>query len=131
MDNKALVVTLVVVFVGGLVLGSASFGGLSGQAVGSTATVSASPKIVGPGQFVNIYVNPRGSDCYAYIYRDGVSRFDVFEYARGQGRACDQPTNYRYQVPLSAQASMYQIRVYTTQAATDSYASDTFTVRVG
>ena len=126
MDNKALVVTLVVVFVGGLVLGSASFGGLSGQAVGGTATVSVSPKTIGAGQFVNIYINPRGSDCYAYVYR-GVSRADVFEYARGQGRACDQPTNYRYQVPLSFSGS-YEVRVYGTQAATGSYASDMFTV---
>ena len=128
MDNKALVITLVAVFVGGLVLGSASFGGLSGQAVGGTATVSVSPKTVGAGQFINIYVNPRGSDCYAYIYRNGVSRVDVFEYARGQGRACDQPTNYRYQVPLSSQSGSFEVRVYSTQAATGSYASDMFTV---
>jgi len=124
MDNKALVITLVAVFVGGLVLGSASFGGL----VGGTATVSVSPKTVGAGQFVNIYINPRGSDCYAYVYRNGVSRVDVFEYARGQGRACDQPTNYRYQVPLSSQSGSFEVRVYSTQAATGSYASDMFTV---
>ncbi len=132
MDNKALVVTLVVVFVGGLVLGSASFGGLSGRAVTGTARVDVSPDVVSAGSFLNVYIDPRGYDCVFYIYNRNAAgqatRSDIVEYARGQGRSCDQPTTYRYQVPLSYQGGVYEVRVYDEQRATGTYVLDTFSV---
>src|SRR3989344_3691017 len=131
MDNKALVVTLVVVFIGGLVLGSASFGGFSGRAVTGTPTISASPSVISPGGFVTFYINPQGYDCKLYVYKTNQygqeSRVDSLEYSRGEGRSCTTPVNYRYAVPLYFEGQ-YVVRVFEDQTGSGNYVQAAFNV---
>ena len=151
MDNKTLTVTLVAVFVVGLVLGSASFGGLSGYATrkagdgGSGSTPDATkktayidivPSFVAAGNPIYASIVPEGYDCWAYVYSINsagiASRVDAFEYYRGSGRRCTVPTTYTYSVPLTF-TGLYQMRVYKSQnlVGTENYGNfiyDTFTV---
>lgn len=152
MDNKTLTVTLVAVFIGGLVLGSASFGGLSGyatrKAVGDggggytpdatkkTAYIDIVPSFVAAGYPIYASIVPEGYDCFAYIYNINsagiASKVDSFEYYRGSGRRCTVPTTYTYSVPLTF-TGFYEMRIYKNAALTGSsnygdFIYDTFTV---
>lgn len=136
MDNKALVVTLVVVFIGGLVLGSASFGGFSGRAIDiNPPLVNVAQDVVGSGGVVDFTVIPRPSaDSKAYLYSINPggqdSRIQDVEYARGAGRAVSQATSYSYTLPTYIQAGQYCWRVYVSQAAVPNgeYGQDCFRV---
>ena len=136
MDNKALVVTLVVVFVGGLVLGSASFGGFSGRAVsGSPPSVNVAQEVVGQSGVIDFVVIPRPTaDTKAYFYlinqAGQESRIQDVEYARGSGRALTQSLSYTYSLPFNFQAGQYCVRVYISQSDVPNgqYGQDCFRV---
>ncbi len=149
MDNKTLTVTLVAVFIGGLILGSASFGGLSGyatrkaggggytpDATKKTAYIDITPSFIVAGNPIYAYIVPQGYDCWAHIYNINsagiASKVDSFEYYRGSGRRCTTPTTYTYTVPLTF-TGFYELRVYKNQALVGSsnygdFIYDTFTV---
>lgn len=143
MDNKALVVTLVVVFVGGLVLGAASFGGFSGQVTRNVQVplVSVSPTSVTRGEIVTVYVTPRPkTDTIAYLYRvneAGVeSRVDTVtfcEFGAATGRDCTSPTTFSYRVRNDLPSGQYAFRVYTSKsdrdAGSSTYGQGTFYVQ--
>lgn len=143
MDNKALVVTLVVVFVGGLVLGAASFGGFSGQVTRNVQVplVSVSPTSVARGDTVTVYVTPRPkSDTIAYLYRvneaGSESRVDTVTFCKfgsASGRECTSPTTFSYGVRNDLSSGQYAFRVYTSQADVGSglstYGQGTFYIQ--
>lgn len=137
MDNKSLIVTLVLVFVVGLMLGDLSSSGPTGQVArgGAVTSVAVSPTSVDPGGLLTVSVNPgsEGSGTEYSIYRENqygqrirLTAGAEYEFCRASGNVCTTYQTFSVRTLNDWAPGAYYIQVY--DHGTESYIRAYFTL---
>jgi len=129
MDNKTLVITIVLVFVVGLILGDLTSSGTTGQVTksGSVTSVSVSPRTINAGDLLTVTVIPgsQGASTDYVTYRENEAGGKIRigqamqEYCRSSGKTCTTYQRFTLRTSPTWKEGSYYVQVL--DKGTDSY----------
>lgn len=138
MENRNVIITLVLVFIAGLLLGNIFLSGFTGQASRKIITqIYVTPTELLTDEYLTVTVIPgsKGAESIVYPYNENeygqISRVgESYEYCRSSrqstGATCKVPVTFRYKTSIYWQPGTYFLRVY--DKATESYVKAYFAI---
>jgi len=120
MENKSIVITLVLVFVAGLLLGNVLISGFTGQVGRKIVTqIWVSPPEILTDRDLTVTIIPgsKGATNAVFAYRENeygqISRLgEGYAYCRATGKTCKVPVTFNYRTSIYWTQGKHFLRVY-------------------